>query len=276
MRSYAAIGVGVHPGGLAVGLGSVWVTDADSPRLLRIDPRYGSVDPIELPGKSGAGGVSVGEGSVWIAQGGSRVLRIDPETGRVERRWRVPSASDVHLADGKAWLVSGGRGNRLAGGPCDQPDHRLSGAAARPLLHGGRWRVRLDGERLRPDGLEVLRSGQPLDTGGQREARGERRGARLRQRRPLGYHGRRGNGHSHRPPHERQEDIRRRPRNTGDRGGRRSPRGGRGSQRRRGNCGTRRARSRTSSPPGTRWPTPIRRSRRARGSGSSSTRPARS
>jgi DNA-binding SARP family transcriptional activator/ABC-type transport system substrate-binding protein len=104
------IGVGVHPGGLAFGLGSVWVSDADLPRLLRIDPRYGSVDPIELPGKSGAGGVSVGGGSVWIAQGGSRVLRIDPETGRVEHHWRVPSASEVHLADGKAWLVSGGEG----------------------------------------------------------------------------------------------------------------------------------------------------------------------
>ena len=104
------VGLGVHPGGLAVGLGSVWVTDADLPRLLRIDPRYGSVYPIELPGKSGAGGVSVGDGSVWVAQGGSRVLRIDPETGRVEHHWRVPTASDVHLADGKAWLVSGGEG----------------------------------------------------------------------------------------------------------------------------------------------------------------------
>ena len=104
------IGVGVHPGGLAVGLGSVWVTDADLPRLLRIDPRYGSVNPIELPGKSGAGGVSVGDGSVWIAQGGSRVLRIDPETGRVEHHWRVATASDVHFADGKAWLVAGGEG----------------------------------------------------------------------------------------------------------------------------------------------------------------------
>ena len=40
------IGVGVHPGGLAVGEGSVWVTDAESPTLLRIDARYGSVDRI--------------------------------------------------------------------------------------------------------------------------------------------------------------------------------------------------------------------------------------
>jgi DNA-binding SARP family transcriptional activator/ABC-type transport system substrate-binding protein/streptogramin lyase len=102
------IGVGVHPGGLAVGLGSVWVSDADSPRLLRIDPRYESVDPIELPTNGGgAGGVSVGAGSVWLALGDAGVLRVDPETGRVERRWRVPDATDVQFADGRAWLVSG-------------------------------------------------------------------------------------------------------------------------------------------------------------------------
>jgi DNA-binding SARP family transcriptional activator/ABC-type transport system substrate-binding protein len=105
------IGVGVHPGGLAYGERSVWVTDADSPTLLRIDPRYGSVERIKLPAAGGgAGGLSVGAGSVWVVQGGSRVLRIDPETSRVEHRWRVPEASDVHFADGKPWLVSNGDG----------------------------------------------------------------------------------------------------------------------------------------------------------------------
>ena len=96
------IGVGVHPGGLAVGEGSVWVTDADSPTLLRIDARYGSVDRIALRPKrfacGGAGGVSVGAGSVWVAQGESRVLRIEPRTGRVVHRFDVPEASDVVFA----------------------------------------------------------------------------------------------------------------------------------------------------------------------------------
>ena len=105
------MGVGVDPGGLAFGEGSVWVSDADGPTVLRVDPRYGSIDRIGLPAEGGgAGGLSVGAGSVWVAQGGSRVLRIDPETGRVEHRWRVPEASGVHFADGKAWLVSNGNG----------------------------------------------------------------------------------------------------------------------------------------------------------------------
>ena len=102
-----SLGVGVHPGGLAVGEGSVWVTDADSPTLLRVDARYGSVDKIPLPAKSGgAAGVSVGAGSVWVAQGNSRVLRIEPRTGRVLHRFDVPYASDVVQGDGKAWVVS--------------------------------------------------------------------------------------------------------------------------------------------------------------------------
>ena len=109
------IGVGVHPGGLAVGEGSVWVTDAESPTLLRIDARYGSVDRIGLRPKplrdlAGAGGVSVGAGSVWVAQGYSRVLRIEPRTGRVEHSFPVEEASDALFADGKAWLVAPGLG----------------------------------------------------------------------------------------------------------------------------------------------------------------------
>jgi DNA-binding SARP family transcriptional activator/ABC-type transport system substrate-binding protein len=109
-ESVRRISVGVHPGGLAVGEGSVWVTDADSPTLLRVDRRYDSIDPIALPKGGGAGGVSVGAGSVWVAEGGSHVLRIEPRTGRVEHPFKVPGASDVIFADRKAWLVSGGTG----------------------------------------------------------------------------------------------------------------------------------------------------------------------
>jgi DNA-binding SARP family transcriptional activator/ABC-type transport system substrate-binding protein len=104
-------GIGLHPGGLAFGEGSLWVSDSDAPTLLRIDPKYGSVERVELPAKGGgAAGLAVGAGSVWVVQGGSRVLRIDPETNRLEHRWRLRDAGNVHFADGKAWLVSNGNG----------------------------------------------------------------------------------------------------------------------------------------------------------------------
>ena len=142
------IGVGVHPGGLAVGEGSVWVTDADSPTLLRVDARYGSVDEIALPAKGGAGGVSVGAGSVWVAQGDSRVLRIEPRTGRVEHSFACGEASDALFADGKAWLVVR-TGHSAAGGSRDERDRRVGAAASQQLLRGGRRRVRVDFETTR-------------------------------------------------------------------------------------------------------------------------------
>jgi DNA-binding SARP family transcriptional activator/ABC-type transport system substrate-binding protein len=105
------VGLGVHPGGLAFGDGSVWISDADSPTLLRIDPKYGSVERVELPARGGgAGRLAVGAGSVWAVQGGSRVVRIDPETNRLEHSWRLREAGEVHFAEGKAWLVSTGNG----------------------------------------------------------------------------------------------------------------------------------------------------------------------
>jgi DNA-binding SARP family transcriptional activator/ABC-type transport system substrate-binding protein len=110
-RIVRRISVAVHPGGLAVGEGSIWVTDADSPQLLRVDVRYGSIDPFPLPARAGgAGGVAVGAGSVWVTQGEARVLRIEPRTGRVEHRIRVRHLNDVLFADGMAWLVSNSEG----------------------------------------------------------------------------------------------------------------------------------------------------------------------
>jgi DNA-binding SARP family transcriptional activator len=66
----ATIGLGItKPGGLAIGAGSVWVTDAYSPTLLRIDPTVNVVTgrfplPTEGVVTTLTGGVAVGAGSV--------------------------------------------------------------------------------------------------------------------------------------------------------------------------------------------------------------------
>jgi DNA-binding SARP family transcriptional activator len=64
------ISVGVHPGGLAVGDGSVWVTDADSPKLLRVDPRYGSVEADSAARECGRRGRRGGRRGVRLGRAG--------------------------------------------------------------------------------------------------------------------------------------------------------------------------------------------------------------
>ena len=259
------IGVGVHPGGLAVGEGSVWVTDADSPTLLRIDPRYGSVDPIRAARRdvAGAGGVSVGAGSVWVAQGGSRVLRIEPETGRVEHRLaRAQAASDV------APRATGRLGSSPAAGivrRVDPATNEITGvgaaavptsAARRPAAGSCGWS---DADRTVWKFSGLANPSTPLASVKLAGSRGR-----------LAYGdgalwattGAAGNGHAHRPAHEREEDVRRRPRRRGPSRwatvSSRSAWAPAPPTRPRGSGGG----SRTSSPTGTGSGTPIRRLRR--------------
>ena len=103
------ITVGVDPGDVAVGEGAVWITDAGSQTLLRVDPRYGTIDRIALPSDglrdaAVTAGVAVGAGSVWVAHGNSEVLRIDPATRAVRRRYAIPYASRVSFAEGAVWV----------------------------------------------------------------------------------------------------------------------------------------------------------------------------
>jgi DNA-binding SARP family transcriptional activator len=113
------------PCGLAVGAGSVWVTDCNSPTLVRIDPAQTVVaDRIRLPKDpdtalvdDATGEVAVGAGSVWVARGfanPSWVERLDPETGRVQKRILIPVGGAQRLAfgDGALWI----------GGDVDAPD----------------------------------------------------------------------------------------------------------------------------------------------------------
>ena len=114
----ATIGLGIlKPGGLAIGKGSVWVTDAYSPTLLRVDPRVNAVvDRFRLPTKSVvstlSGGVAVGAGSVWVGHGafnpGAWVERLDSATGHVQHRFSIlgGDANAVAFGDGAVWVGS--------------------------------------------------------------------------------------------------------------------------------------------------------------------------
>jgi DNA-binding SARP family transcriptional activator/ABC-type transport system substrate-binding protein len=111
-----SISLGFPPGGIAVGLGSVWVVAQDRPLLLRLDPVYGAVQRrYRVPG-AGVGrpdflsGVAVASGSVWVAQGEQRVVRIDPRSGRTLARIPAPGATALAGTEDAVWLSGGGSG----------------------------------------------------------------------------------------------------------------------------------------------------------------------
>jgi ABC-type transport system substrate-binding protein/DNA-binding SARP family transcriptional activator/streptogramin lyase len=110
-----SIAVGVSPGDVAVGAGAVWITDKNSQTLLRVSPQYGEITRIPLPAQGLSrpgvgGGVAIGAGSVWVAQGLSRIMRIDPASGRVESTVSVPDAREVAFGDGAIWVAASDTG----------------------------------------------------------------------------------------------------------------------------------------------------------------------
>ncbi|MEP6893653.1 MAG: ABC transporter substrate-binding protein, partial [Gaiellaceae bacterium] len=112
------------PCGLAAGEGSIWVTDCNSPTVVRVDPVHTVVlDRLPLPVPQAyltdaTQSVAVGARSVWVGQGSanpSYVWRLDPRSGRVVRRYVIPEGGAETLAfgDGALW-VGGGVIGRLS------------------------------------------------------------------------------------------------------------------------------------------------------------------
>jgi DNA-binding SARP family transcriptional activator/ABC-type branched-subunit amino acid transport system substrate-binding protein/DNA-binding beta-propeller fold protein YncE len=99
---------------LAVGMGSVWVTDG-SDRLARIDPATGRIRSRIDVGQR-LNGVAVGEGAVWAIGGpAAAVSRVDPGTGLVTDRVPIVSRPDrespypiaIEARHGSVWVLNG-------------------------------------------------------------------------------------------------------------------------------------------------------------------------
>jgi DNA-binding SARP family transcriptional activator/streptogramin lyase len=109
-------GLGLPGGALAVGEGSVWVSDPHSSLLSRVDPQNGRLQgAISLGSPSEARGapIAVGGGSVWVALAARRTLfQVDPESTSVVRTFRVGSApSGVAVQANDVWVSDeNGRG----------------------------------------------------------------------------------------------------------------------------------------------------------------------
>ncbi|HET6507749.1 MAG TPA: protein kinase [Baekduia sp.] len=76
---------------IAAGFGSLWVTNGDQGRLVRIDPKSGHVQADRLVGAGQAVVVATGAGAVWVGRRAAKstdppssVVKIDPHGGTTE------------------------------------------------------------------------------------------------------------------------------------------------------------------------------------------------
>jgi DNA-binding SARP family transcriptional activator len=90
------VGVGRDPRAIAVGLGGVWIANAEDGTVDRLDPATGRLrgQPIGIGGDD-LSDIAIGSGSVWVADGNDgTVTRIDPSLNQVQITIpRVPSAT---------------------------------------------------------------------------------------------------------------------------------------------------------------------------------------
>jgi streptogramin lyase len=109
-------------GTISSGFGSVWVADTKQLEVLRVDPRTHQVTArIKTGGDTNAFNgdpiVNAGAGAVWAiarapgTDGGSHVLRIDPQTNRVTARVPLPArqapiVGDIQIVDGVPWVLT--------------------------------------------------------------------------------------------------------------------------------------------------------------------------
>jgi YVTN family beta-propeller protein len=104
----------VQPTDVAVGYGSVWVSDAGEQTIIRIDPKTRTVVQTIGVGAD-VQALAVGFGSVWVADGNSAtVTRLDPRTNRVTATiplGRTPLAPNTTFAiavgAGSVWATGG-------------------------------------------------------------------------------------------------------------------------------------------------------------------------
>jgi DNA-binding SARP family transcriptional activator len=103
----------VQPTDVAVGYGSVWVSDAGEQTIIRIDPKTRAVVQTIGVGAD-VQALAVGFGSIWAADGNSAaVTRLDPRTNRV--RATIPLGR-TPLAPNTTFAIAAGAGSVWATG----------------------------------------------------------------------------------------------------------------------------------------------------------------
>jgi serine/threonine-protein kinase len=109
-RVIAVIPLPFAPGGVAAGLGGVWVTAQLDDRLLRVNPATNRI-VATIPVGRAPWGVAVGSGAVWVANTvGGTVSRVDPGTNRVVATISVEASPEqIAVGEGSVWVAAHAR-----------------------------------------------------------------------------------------------------------------------------------------------------------------------
>jgi YVTN family beta-propeller protein len=109
-RIRAVISLPFAPGGVAAGLGGVWVTAQLDDEVARIDLRTNRI-VATIPVGRAPWGVAAGFGGVWVANTvDGTVSRIDPSTNRVVATIRVgASPKELAIGAGSIWAAANAR-----------------------------------------------------------------------------------------------------------------------------------------------------------------------
>jgi YVTN family beta-propeller protein len=110
----AEVPVGIRPGPIAAGEGSVWAGNLQDRTLTRIDPvQLTAAGTISLENRTPTG-IAVGLGSVWVAHGlRGEVSLVDAQFGQLTRTVKVGGTAfgsphgSVALDAGSAWVALG-------------------------------------------------------------------------------------------------------------------------------------------------------------------------
>jgi len=129
------------PLAVAEGAGSVWVLNANTGTVTRIDPVRRAVSATILIGiEHNPLRLTVGSGAVWIASGDGTLARIDPTSNAVRYISVGDRLKDVAVTPGRIWITAGGGLNssvNAAAGQTATGVHPVSALCA-PVYYEGR------------------------------------------------------------------------------------------------------------------------------------------
>jgi hypothetical protein len=128
-----------YPLDIGVGEGFVWVLNANTGTVTKIDPEQRTVSAtIPIGIDRGPARLAVGSGAAWVANGDGTLSRIDPSSNAVKTIPVGHRLKDVTVGGGAVWVITGSGSSGIetatvAGGPV----HALPTPSCSPIYFEG-------------------------------------------------------------------------------------------------------------------------------------------